>query len=149
LGNAERAEEHRRLAASTDDTPIDQGPFFHGTKAELQLGELLMPGGLSNYKADLKMNHIYFTARASGAGLAAELAKGDGRGLVYVVQPTGLFEHDPNVTNQKFPGNPTRSYRSAMPLKIVGELDDWSRLAPEELQRWRERVAESRGEIIN
>ncbi len=99
------------------------------------------------------MNHIYFTALRDGAGLAAELAAGDGVPRVYEVEPTGEFENDPNVTDKKFPGNPTRSYRSREPLRIVGEVDDWTRQTPEALQRWRDRLAtmalEGRGEIIN
>jgi rifampin ADP-ribosylating transferase len=95
------------------------------------------------------MNHIYFTALVNGAGLAAALAKGDGRERVYVVEPMGAFEHDPNVTNKKFPGNPTRSYRSQAPLKIVGEVTDWVRQTAEQVQEWRERLANSKGEIIN
>ena len=95
------------------------------------------------------MNHIYFTGLVNGAGLAAALAKGEGPERVYIVEPTGPFEHDPNVTNKKFPGNPTRSYRSHAPLKIVGEVTDWARQTPEELQKWKERLANVKGEIIN
>ena len=95
------------------------------------------------------MNHIYFTALVNGAGLAAALAKGEGRERVYLVEPTGDFENDPNVTNQKFPGNPTRSYRTQFPLKIIGEVSEWTRTTPEEVQRWREKLANSQGEIIN
>jgi rifampin ADP-ribosylating transferase len=95
------------------------------------------------------MNHIYFTALLNGAGLAAELAKGDGRERVYIVEPTGDFENDPNVTNKKFPGNPTRSYRTPYPLKIVGEVTDWVRLTSGELQKWKEKLANTKGEIIN
>jgi rifampin ADP-ribosylating transferase len=98
------------------------------------------------------MNHIYFTALRDGAGLAAELAPGDGHPRVYVVEPTGPFEDDPNVTDKKFPGNPTRSFRSRDPLRIVGEVTDWTRMTAEELQAWRDRLAlisEERGEIIN
>ena len=99
------------------------------------------------------MNHIYFTALRDGAGLAAELAAGNGEPRVYLVEPTGEFENDPNVTDKKFPGNPTRSYRSAAPLRVVGEVEDWTRLTPDALQDWRDRLAilrtEERGEIIN
>ena len=95
------------------------------------------------------MNHIYFTAMVNGAGLAAALAKGDGRERVYIVEPTGSFENDPNVTDKKFPGNPTRSYRSQAPLKIVGEVTDWARQTPEDVQKWREKLANNKGEIIN
>jgi hypothetical protein len=115
----------------------------------MQTGDLLTAGRDSNYQTELTMNHIYFTALANGAGLAAALAKGDGGERVYIVEPTGSFENDPNVTDKKFPGNPTRSYRSEAPLKIVDELTDWSRQTPEELQRWKEKLANSKGEIIN
>ncbi len=99
------------------------------------------------------MNHIYFTSLLSGAGLAAELVAVDAAPRVYAVEPTGEFEDDPNVTDKKFPGNPTRSYRSTAPLRVIGEITDWPRLAPEELRAWRERLAalraDERAEIIN
>lgn len=133
--------------------PLDEGPFFHGTKANLRVGDLLGAGFRSNYRPEVVMNHIYFTALLNGAGLAAELAAGDGAARVYAVKPTGAFEDDPNVTDKKFPGNPTRSYRSRAPLRVVGEVTDWTRLAPEALQGWKERLAalraDERGEIIN
>ena len=132
---------------------LDEGPFFHGTKADLRVGELLTAGFNSNYRPEIVMNHIYFTATIDGAGLAAELAAGDGAPRVYAVEPTGAFEDDPNVTDKKFPGNPTRSYRSSEPIRVVGEVDDWPRLTPEALQAWRDRLAAilhvERGEIIN
>lgn len=128
---------------------LDDGPFYHGTKADLQIGDLLTAGFKSNYRPEITMNHIYFTALPNGAGLAAELSKGDGRARVYIVEATGDFENDPNVTDKKFPGNPTRSYRSQAPLKIVGEVADWVRQTPEELQKWREKLANVKGEIIN
>ena len=95
------------------------------------------------------MNHIYFTALVNGAGLAAALAKGDGNERVYIVEPTGNFENDPNLTDKKFPGNPTRSYRSEFPLRIVGEAKDWVRQTPEELQKFRVKLENNKGEIIN
>lgn len=128
---------------------LDEGPFYHGTKANLKTGELLTAGFKSNYRPEIIMNHIYFTALVNGAGLAAELAGGDGRARVYIVEPMGEFENDPNVTDKKFPGNPTRSYRSEAPLKIVGEVTDWVKLTPEQLQDWRDRLANIKGEIIN
>jgi rifampin ADP-ribosylating transferase len=149
LSEPDKAKKNYALAASFRDKPSDKGPFYHGTKADLQVGDLLTAGGSSNYKPNLKMNHIYFTALVNGAGLAAALAKGDGRERVYVVEPTGSFENDPNVTDKKFPGNPTRSYRSQAPLRIIGEATDWARQTPEELQKWRERLATNKGEIIN
>ncbi|MFK4851130.1 NAD(+)--rifampin ADP-ribosyltransferase [Microbacterium sp. ZW T6_19] len=135
------------------DDALDEGPFFHGTKAELAPGDLLTAGFRSNYRPEVVMNHIYFTALRDGAGLAAELAAGDGEPRVYLLEPTGPFENDPNVTDKKFPGNPTRSYRSANPLRIVEEVTDWTRLTPEALQTWRDRLAAIRddkhAEIIN
>lgn len=130
----------------------DSGPFFHGTKADLQVGDHLTAGRRSNYRSEIVMNHIYFTAQVQGAGLAAELANGDAQPRVYEVEPTGDFEDDPNVTDKKFPGNPTRSYRSTEPLRVVGEVADWPRLSPEALQTWRDRIAAieaAQGEIIN
>lgn len=137
--------------------PLDEGPFFHGTKADLWVGDILSAGYRSNYRPDVVMNHIYFTALRDGAGLAAELAVelagGEGTPHVYIVEPTGPYENDPNVTDKKFPGNPTRSYRSSAPIRVVGEVTDWTRLTPEALQTWKERLstilADERGEIIN
>jgi len=149
LGDPDDAKKNYELAASSADKPSDDGPFYHGTRADMQIGDLLTAGGSSNYKTDLIMNHIYFTTLANGAGLAAALAKGDGLERVYIVEPTGGFENDPNVTDKKFPGNPTRSYRSQAPLRIIGEVTDWVRQTPEELQKWREKLANIKGEIIN
>jgi rifampin ADP-ribosylating transferase len=128
---------------------LDTGPFFHGTKAELQPGDLLSSGFTSNYDESVVMNHIYFTAIPKGAGLAAEIAKGRGRPRVYIVEPTGEFENDPNVTDKKFPGNPTRSYRSRLPLKVVGELESWELYDPEFIQQLRARIENGMGKIIN
>jgi Rifampin ADP-ribosyl transferase len=132
---------------------LDEGPFFHGTKAALRVGDLLTAGFRSNYRPDVVMNHVYFTALRDGAGLAAELAPGDAPPRVYIVEPIGPFEDDPNVTDKKFPGNPTRSYRSREPLRIVAEVIDWTRQTPEALQAWRDRLAavraDERGEILN
>jgi len=130
-------------------TALDNGPFFHGTKAQLQVGDQLTAGFQSNYDESVVMNHIYFTAIAKGAGLAAEMAKGSGRPRVYIVEPTGEFENDPNVTDKKFPGNPTRSYRSRLPLKVVGELESWELYDPEFIQQLRARVENGMGKIIN
>ena len=132
---------------------LDPGPFFHGTKADLRPGDLLTAGYRSNYRPEVVMNHIYFTALRDGAGLAAELAAGEAAPRVYLVEPTGPFENDPNVTDKKFPGNPTRSYRSREPLRVISEVEDWVRLSPEALRDWRERLAaiasDERGEILN
>ena len=134
LNDPDNTKKNYELATSLRGQPTDNGPFYHGTKADLQVGDLLTAGSMSNYKSDLLMNHIYFTALVNGAGLAAALAKGDGPERVYIIEPTGSFENDPNVTDKKFPGNPTRSYRTDAPLKIVGEITDWVRETPEQIQ---------------
>jgi tetratricopeptide (TPR) repeat protein len=137
LSDPDNAKKNYDFAISFKDKLFDNGPFYHGTRADLQVGDLLTTGNRSNYKLDIIMNHIYFTALVNGAGLAATLAKGDGFERIYIVEPTGSFENDPNVTDKKFPGNPTRSYRTRAPLKIVGEVTDWVRQTPEEIQKWR------------
>ena len=149
LSDPVNAKKNHELANSFKTNPSDKGPFYHGTKADLQAGDMLTAGYGSNYKSELIMNHIYFTAIANGAGLAAALAKGDGPERVYIVEPTGSFENDPNVTDKKFPGNPTRSYRTDAPLKIVGEVTDWVKITPGELKKWREKLANVKGDIIN
>lgn len=149
LGDREESKHFSELAISLKHNPSDKGPFYHGTKADLQVGDVLTAGSHSNYKDELKMNHIYFTALLNGAGLAAALAKGDGRERVYIVEPTGIYENDPNLTDKKFPGNPTRSYRSEAPLKIIGEVTEWSRPGPDELQKFREKLKDNTGKIIN
>ncbi|QXV64238.1 NAD(+)--rifampin ADP-ribosyltransferase [Mucilaginibacter sp. 21P] len=149
LGNTDEANKHRKLASASIIEPSDKGPFYHGTRANLKIGDFLIAGRLSNYHAELVMNHVYFTAVVNGAGLAAALANGNGDQRVYIVEPSGSFEDDPNVTNKKFPGNPTRSYRTTQPLKITGELTNWQQLTPEQIKHWREKLANSKGEIIN
>ncbi|PIC82903.1 NAD(+)--rifampin ADP-ribosyltransferase [Sporosarcina sp. P1] len=111
---------------------LDSGPFFHGTKAELKVGDLLEPQFLSNYQ-DKKSNYIYFTATVEAAKWGAELAKSKSKERIYLVEPVGVFENDPNLTDKRFPGNPTRSYRSKSPLKIVAELSSWERHSDEEI----------------
>ena len=105
------------------------GPFFHGTRVALQVGDELVPGRASNFHSGRIMNNIYFTGlletAAWGAELATALAGADRRGYVYEVEPTGPFEDDPNVTDKKFPGNPTQSYRSRHPLRITRQVRDW------------------------
>jgi hypothetical protein len=149
LDDPANAEKNYALANSFRKKPSDPGPFYHGTRADLQVDDFLTAGYNSNYKSHFTMNHIYFTALVNGAGLAAALAKVDGTERVYIVEPTGEFENDPNVTDKKFPGNPTRSYRTQHPLKITGEVTDWARQTPEQLQQWRDKLANNSGEIIN
>ena len=115
-----------------------RGPFYHGTKAVLAVGDELAPGFGSNYQERRVSNNIYFSAlvetAAWGAELATALAGLEERGRIYVVEPLGPFEDDPNVTNKRFPGNPTRSYRTRHPLRVVGEVEDWEGHPPEVLQ---------------
>ena len=116
------------MSATREPVPFevyDEGVFLHGTKADLQVGDLLTPGRESNFEAGRVMNYVYFTATLDAAVWGAELAAGEGHGRIYVVEPTGEFEDDPNVTDKKFPGNPTQSFRSREPLRVVGELVDW------------------------
>jgi len=114
--------------------PLDAGPFYHGTKAELAPGDLLEPGFRSNYGEQKRANHLYFTATMDAAVWGAELAAGSNPGRIYQVEPTGAFENDPNLTDQKFPGNPTRSYRTKHPLRVVGEVTGWEGHPQEVLQ---------------
>ena len=111
----------------------EPGVYLHGTKADLAVGEMLVPGRQSNFEEGRVMNYVYFTATLDAATWGAELAPGEGRGRIYVVEPTGEFEDDPNLTDKKFPGNPTRSFRSREPLRVVGELVDWVGHSPENL----------------
>jgi rifampin ADP-ribosylating transferase len=104
----------------------ESGALLHGTKADLAVGDLLVPGRLSNFEAGRVMNHVYVTATLDAATWGAEMAAGEGPGRIYVVEPTGEIEDDPNVTDKKLPGNPTRSYRTREPVRIVGELEGWT-----------------------
>ena len=149
IGEKDTSEKYFGLAASANKMDTDNGPFYHGTKADLNIGDYLEAGKFSNYQAGLKMQHIYFTASADGAGLAACLATGDQPPCVYEVMPTGKFENDPNVSDQKFPGNPTRSYRSELPLKIIGICTHWQKPAESELQAFKQKIDNNRGKIIN
>ena len=125
-----------------DDGVLDSGPFYHGTKADLKKGDLLEAGHASNYGERKKANFIYMAATIDAAIWGAELAVGDGVGRIYQVEPTGEFENDPNLTDKKFAGNPTRSYRTKYPLRIVGEVLDWKGHPPEALKQMRERLEE-------
>jgi rifampin ADP-ribosylating transferase len=111
--------------------------FYHGTKADLVIGELIGPGHGSNF-VERQLKHIYFSATLDAATWGAELARGAGHGRVYIVEPTGPFEDDPNLTDKKFPGNVTASYRSLDPLRITGEVEDWVGHSPEQLQAMRD-----------
>src|SRR5262245_5115728 len=109
--------------------------FFHGTQANLEAGDLIEPGhGANHGKLDRTTTYVYFTGTLDAATWGAELALGEGRGRIYVVEPTGTIQDDPNLTDKKFPGNPTKSYRSREPLRIIGEVVDWQGHSPEELK---------------
>ena len=114
--------------------------FYHGTKVDLEAGDLLEPGFGSNF-VDRGLKHIYFTATLEAATWGAELARGEGRGRIYTVEPTGPFEDDPNLTDKKFPGNVTASYRSLDPLRVTGEVEDWVGHSPEQLEHMRNSLA--------
>ena len=115
--------------------------FYHGTKADLSVGDLLEPGFESNFREGMPLSWIYFSATLDAAAWGAELAKGAGRGRIYIVEPTGEFEDDPNLTDKKFPGNPTQSYRSRDPLRITGEVESWEGHSPERLQEMKDFLA--------
>lgn len=120
----------------------DPGPFYHGTKADLAPGDQLVPGRSSNYGEGRTANFIYLTATLDAAVWGAELAAGTGRGRIYRVEPVGPFEDDPNLTDQRFPGNPTRSYRTREPLRVIEEVVDWEPHPPERVREMREHLAE-------
>lgn len=124
--------------------PHPSGALLHGTKAELAVGDRLVPGRLANYGEGRIANHVYVTGTLDAAVWGAELARGEGPGRIYVVEPDGELEDDPNVTDKKFPGNPTRSYRTKEPVRIVGELTDWVGHSPEQLQAMHDTLAELR-----
>jgi hypothetical protein len=120
----------------------DPGPFFHGTKAALSVGDLIGAGRESNFGKQQAANFVYLTGTLDAAVWGAELALGDAPGRIFLVQPTGEFEDDPNLTDQKFPGNITRSYRTRDPLCVVAEVVHWEGHPPEVLQHMRDRLAE-------
>jgi rifampin ADP-ribosylating transferase len=120
----------------------ESGALLHGTKADLGIGDLLLPGRESNFESGRIMNHVYVTETLDAATWGAELAAGEGRGRIYIVEPVGALEDDPNVTDKKFPGNPTRSYRTREPVRIVGELVDWVGHSPEQVKAMREGLAD-------
>ena len=147
-GRSRVAQLIRRLDGLIRDAPPpprvvdDPGPFFHGTRADLRPGDLLQPGRRSNYGSRRPANHTYVTATDNGAPLAAALAVGDGPPRVYLVEPLGTLEDDPNVTDKRFPGNPTRSYRTTEPVRIVAEVHDWTPPPADVLAHLRARMGE-------
>jgi len=120
--------------------PYEERVYLHGTKADLAVGDLLVPGRESNFETGRVMNYVYFTGTLDAAVWGAELAGGEGRGRIYIVEPTGVFEDDPNLTDKKFPGNPTLAFRTREPLRVVGELLDWVGHSPEKLKAMRAAV---------
>ena len=132
------------MSALREPVPFEvyeAGVYLHGTKAALAVGDLLGPGRESNFETGRVMNYVYFSATLDAAVWGAELASGEGRGRIYIVEPTGEFEDDPNVTDKKFPGNPTQSFRSREPVRVVGELVDWVGHPPEKLEAMRTALA--------
>jgi hypothetical protein len=124
------------MTYARDATP----PFYHGTRAELAVGDLLAPGFNSNYQAQA-LSWIYFSGTLDAAIWGCELAKGEGSERIYIVEPTGAFEDDPNLTDKKFPGNPTASYRSRAPLRILGEVERWEPHPPERIREMKDFLA--------
>lgn len=122
--------------------------FYHGTKADLKPGDLLAPGYGSNYGQRKKANHVYFSATMDAAIWGAELAVGEGRGRIYIVETTGTYEDDPNLTDKKFPGNPTKSYRTKDALRVIGEVMEWQGHAPEQLQAMKDNIERLRQQGI-
>lgn len=114
--------------------------FFHGTKTHLKLGNQITAGHNSNYGERTQAKYTYFTANLNAAVWGAELAIGEGPGRIYVVEPTGPFEDDPNLTDKKYPGNPTNSYRTRDPLRVAGEVIDWEGHSPEEIKMSKENL---------
>jgi len=124
-------------------TPIDDPDsqqYYHGTKADLKPGDLIGPGYNSNYGKRKKAAYVYLTATLDAATWGAELALGEGPGRIYIVEPTGPIEDDPNLTDKKYPGNPTKSYRTRDPLRVIGEIRDWQGHPPEQLKAMKDHL---------
>jgi len=135
-------------SASTIHTPFQQ-TYFHGTKADLKLGDLIEVGFQSNFGQRKNANYIFLTATLDPAIWGAELALGEGRERIYLVEPTGPIEDDPDLTDRKFPGNPTKSYRSTHPFKVVGEVNIWQGHPPEQLKTMKDALAKLKEQGIN
>jgi len=120
----------------------ESGNLLHGTKANLAVGDVLVAGRPSNFDAGRVTNHVYVTATLDAAVWGAELALGEGRGRIYFVEPTGTREDDPNLTDKKYPGNPTRSYRTREPVRVIGELEDWVGHTPDQVQAMKDGLAD-------
>ena len=123
------------------EASTETGRWYHGTKADLKTGDLITAGRQSNFVSRKVMSWVYFTGTLDAAIWGAELAAGDGRERIYFVEPTGPFEDDPNLTDKRFPGNPTKSFRSRDPLRVVGEVDEWQGHPQERLEGMRGHLA--------
>jgi hypothetical protein len=130
------------MAASDD---LNSQRYYHGTKADLKPGDLIEPGYNSNYGNRKKAAYVYLTATLGAATWGAELALGEGPGRIYMVEPTGPIEDDPNLTDKKYPGNPTKSYRARDPLRVTGEITDWQGHSAEELNAMKDHLERLRG----
>ena len=131
-----KTEDMSKLPASEPGSIV----YYHGTKANLNMGDLIAPGYHSNYGKNKKASFVYLTATLDAAIWGAELAQGDGDGRIYMVEPTGPIEDDPNLTDKKFPGNPTRSYRTRDPLRVTGEVKDWEGHSPDQLKAMKDHL---------
>jgi hypothetical protein len=118
--------------------------FYHGTKADLKPGDLIESGNASNFGKRKRASWVYLTGTLDAATWGAELALGEGRGRIYTVEPTGPIEDDPNLTDKKYPGNPTKSYRSRQPLRVTGEVTEWQGHSPDVLKAMKDRVEEAK-----
>ena len=124
----------------SDLKPEDQ--FYHGTRADLKPGDLIKPGFAANFgNLERVTTYVYFSATLDAGVWGAELARGEGPGRIYIVEPTGPFADDPNLTDKRFPGNPTKSYRSRDPLRVLGECTDWQGHSPDVLQAMQDHLA--------
>ena len=132
---------HRATDNSNESTgDLSSQIFYHGTKAILRLGDLIEPGYKSNYGTRKQASYVYLTATLDAAIWGAELALGDGRGRIYIVEPTGPIEDDPNLTDKKYPGNPTKSYRTRSPIRVTGEVPDWQGHSPDVLKTMKDHL---------
>jgi rifampin ADP-ribosylating transferase len=137
-GRAAAQYERSEPVAATDD--LSSQRFYHGTRADLKPGDLIQPGHTSNYGKRNKTVYVYLTGTLDAAVWGAELALGEGPGRIYMVEPTGPIMDDPNLTNARYPGNPTKSCRSREPLQVTGEVTDWQGHSPETIQAMKDRI---------
>lgn len=129
-------------------TPFAQ-TYFHGTRADLKVGDLIEVGFNSNYGQKKNAKYIFLTATLDAAIWGAELAYGEGRERIYLVEPTGEIEDDPDLTDKKFPGNPTKSYRSSQPFKVVGEVTIWKGHPAEQIKLMKDHLEKLKEQGIN